>query len=105
MRLSVIAALIATAVIALPASAARATTNPIVGGGSFVRTGPFIDGWIYVFECHVVAPGATTTTVSSCSMSPRGPIDAPTVTQQGSAAYLRCRLHRPQHCLHALLDG
>jgi hypothetical protein len=65
---------------------ASAATAPLTGGGSFVRTAPFIDGWIYAFECHALAPGAQTTTVESCSMSPRGPITAPRSTAGGPFA-------------------
>ena len=71
------------AVSASPAAAA----GPIVGGGSFARSIPFIDGWIYTWECHAAAPGAASTTISSCTLnSVDGPIGAPSVTSTGPAA-------------------
>jgi hypothetical protein len=78
--------LILVASLTIASTTASAATPPITGGGSFVRTGPFIDGWIYEFECHAIAPGAQTTTVDSCSMSPRGPITAPKTTSNGPFA-------------------
>jgi hypothetical protein len=83
---SIVVALLTGAFIAVPATGAAAATTPITGGGSFARTVPFIDGWIYAFECHAVAPGALTTTVDSCSMSPYGPITAPKATATGPFA-------------------
>jgi hypothetical protein len=85
-RNSHILALATIAIAALPVTGAAAATTPIVGGGSFARTAPFIDGWIYAFECHASAPGALTTTVDSCSMSPYGPITAPKATATGPFA-------------------
>jgi hypothetical protein len=40
----------------------------MVGGGSFARTIPFIDGSIYAYECHAFAPGAASTSVDSCNL-------------------------------------
>jgi hypothetical protein len=64
---------------ATPASAAGA----LAGGGSFARTIPFIDGDIYAFECHAVAPGAVSTSVDSCTL---GAVAAPATQQTGPAA-------------------
>jgi hypothetical protein len=72
------------AVVAMPAVAAPA---PLVAGGSFVRTIPFIDGTLYTFECHAVAPGAASTTVSACTMTDGlHTIAAPPATTLGQAA-------------------
>jgi hypothetical protein len=82
------ATLIAAAVAATAAvPAASAAPAPIVGGGSFARTIPFIDGNIVAFECHAAAPGAVSTTVSSCVLnSAYGPVPAPASTSTGPAA-------------------
>jgi hypothetical protein len=72
------------AAVAGPVSSASAA-GPMVGGGSFAQTVPFIDGTLYAFECHVAAPGAVSTTVSSCDL--RGPTysaaGAPATTSNG----------------------
>ena len=81
LRAAALAAAI-TAVFATPAAAA----GPIVAGGSFVRTVPFIDGYIYSFECHAAAPGAVSTTISSCALNSIG---APPVTMAGPFAATR----------------
>ena len=73
-------ALAAAAVAAAPASAA---TAPMAAGGSFARTAPFIDGSIYAFECHASAPGALSTTISSCALNS---VSAPPSTQPGPVA-------------------
>jgi hypothetical protein len=65
-RFIALATCCAALVAAAPASAAPA---PIVAGGSFARTVPFIDGSIYEFECHAAAPGATSTRITSCVLS------------------------------------
>ncbi|HEY2436506.1 MAG TPA: hypothetical protein VGH93_04955 [Solirubrobacteraceae bacterium] len=80
------AALIAGALSAAAASTAAAADPALMGGGSFARTVPFVDGQIYAFECHALAPGAQTTTVDSCSMTPDGPIAAPPATASGPFA-------------------
>lgn len=87
-RAAAAAALIAAAVAATAAvPAASAAPAPIVGGGSFARTIPFIDGNIVAFECHAAAPGAVSTTVSSCALnSVYGPVPAPASTSPGPAA-------------------
>jgi hypothetical protein len=87
-RAAALAALIAAAVAATAAvPAASAAPAPIVGGGSFARTIPFIDGNIVEFECHAAAPGALSTTVSSCVLnSVFGPVAAPESTSPGPAA-------------------
>jgi hypothetical protein len=82
-RSTALVALTAAVVTAVPTSAASAATAPIVGGGSFARTIPFIDGSIYAFECHAAAPGAASTTVDSCLL---GSIAAPPATSQGPVA-------------------
>jgi hypothetical protein len=76
-------ALTAAVATAVPTTAASAATAPIIGGGSFARTVPFIDGSIYAFECHAAAPGAASTSVNSCLL---GSIAAPPVTSQGPVA-------------------
>jgi hypothetical protein len=81
-RRAALIALAAGAIAAVPPTSAAAATTPIVAGGSFARTVPFIDGYIYVFECHAVAPGALSTTISACY----GPSTAPAVTSPGPAA-------------------
>ncbi|HEV3228489.1 MAG TPA: hypothetical protein VGY97_03365 [Solirubrobacteraceae bacterium] len=68
LRMAALGALVAGAIIAVPAATASAATAPIVGGGSFARTIPFIDGWVYAYECHAFAPGAVSTSVDSCSL-------------------------------------
>ena|SRR5438309_2229874 len=84
LRLPVLLALSVSAFAAAPADAAN---PPIVAGGSFARTVPFIDGSIYAFECHAAAAGAVSTTISSCTLnSIDGAVGAPPVTQQGPAA-------------------
>src|SRR5690349_19269917 len=83
-----LAALTAAAIGALAAGPAGAA-SPLVAGGSFVRTVPFIDGSIYAFECHAAAPGAVSTTVSSCTMVTSAGVNeagAPAVTSSGSVA-------------------
>jgi hypothetical protein len=76
--------LAAATVCAAPAGAAPA---PMVAGASFARTVPFIDGTIYAFECHAAAPGATSTTISSCALSDGlHTIAAPPTTSAGPAA-------------------
>ena len=69
--------------IAVPATSAAAAPVPIVGGASFARTAPFIDGTIYAFECHATAPGAVTTSVDSCSLNAYA---APASTSSGPVA-------------------
>ena len=59
--------------LALAASALAAT---------FVRTIPFIDGYIYAYECHAIAPGATTITISHCSTDS---IDDPPIASESVA--------------------
>jgi len=83
--LSLRAALLA-AVVAAVSAAPAAAAGPIVAGGSFVRTAPFIDGYIYSFECHATAPGAVATTISSCALNSIG---APPVTMAGPVAATR----------------
>ena len=51
----------------LAAAAPAAASAAITAGGSFARTAPFIDGTIYVFECHAAAPGAVQ--ITSCTMT------------------------------------
>jgi hypothetical protein len=86
-RSAALAVLIAGAISALPAGAASAASTPIVGGGSFARTVPFIDGYIYAFECHVAAPGAVSTSVNSCVLTNgTSSIAAPPSTSSGSFA-------------------
>lgn len=82
------AALAACATVpAIGAPAASAANAPIVAGGSFARTIPFVDGNIVAFECHAAAAGAVSTTISSCALnSVFGPVGAPPVTQTGPAA-------------------
>jgi hypothetical protein len=85
-RPAVLVALIAGLTTAASATEASAAT-PIVGGGSFARTIPFIDGSIYAWECHAAAPGAVSTTISSCTLnSVDGADGAPPVTSQGPVA-------------------
>ena len=61
--------------------------KPLVGGASFARTAPFIDGVIYLYECHAAAPGAVSTSVDSCTItSSRGTSSAPPSTSPGPAA-------------------
>jgi hypothetical protein len=79
-RTATLIALTAGAFAAAPAQAAPA---PVVGSGSFAKTIPFIDGDIYAFECHAVAPGAVSTSVNSCTL---GPVAAPPATQAGEVA-------------------
>jgi hypothetical protein len=86
-RLAAMIVLSAAAMTTVSATPATAATTPIVGGGSFARTIPFIDGWVYAFECHAAAPGAVSTTVSQCnlmSVYPAGTASA--VTSQGPVA-------------------
>lgn len=78
------AALVALSAGAFGAAPASAATGPLVGGGSFARTVPFIDGDLYAFECHAVAPGAVTTSVVSCAL---GSATAPPASAQGPAAF------------------
>jgi hypothetical protein len=87
-RWAALAALIAAAMTMLLPPAAPAATTPIVGGGSFVRTAPFIDGWIYAFECHAAAAGAVSTSVDSCLLRYAGltASGAPASTSQGPVA-------------------
>lgn len=86
-RRSATAAIAVLATCAIAAPAASAANAPIVAGGSFARTIPFIDGNIVVFECHAAAAGAVSTTISSCQLnSVYGPVGAAPVTQTGSAA-------------------
>src|SRR5437764_8578673 len=81
------AALCALAVAAVPATSAHAATGALVGAGSFARTIPFIDGDVYAFECHAVAPGALTTRVTSCALtSSFGTVSAPGASSTGPAA-------------------
>ena len=82
------AALLALAVAAaVPATDAHAATGALVGGGSFARTAPFIDGVIYLYECHAAAPGALTTRVDSCTISSsRGTSSAPSASSPGPFA-------------------
>jgi hypothetical protein len=47
-----------------PASAALT----LVGNGAFVQTAPFIDGTLVTFGCSVAAPGATSTSIDSCTL-------------------------------------
>jgi hypothetical protein len=63
------AALLAVAAALACAAPAAAAPDPLVAGGSFARTVPFIDGTVHAFECHAAAPGATSTTVSSCVLT------------------------------------
>jgi hypothetical protein len=82
--LASIVAVAAGLVAAAPASAAPA---PIVAGGSFVRTAPFIDGYIMFWECHAAAPGAVSTTIGSCALKAGvSSYEAGPVTQSGPAA-------------------
>lgn len=84
---TLLAAAIAVAVPATAATTASAATTPIVGGGSFARTVPFIDGSIVAYECHAAAPGAVSTTVNSCVLnSVFGPVAAAPSTSPGPAA-------------------
>jgi hypothetical protein len=79
--------LAALAAVMLAPSSALAADGPLAGGGSFARTAPFVDGWLYAFECHAAAPGAVATTVSSCTLdSIDGAVAAPPATAQGAAA-------------------
>jgi hypothetical protein len=80
-RTACAAALAVTALFA--ASPAHAATGALVGGGSFARTIPFIDGDIYTFECHAAAPGAVSTRVDSCTL---GAVAAPPASSAGAAA-------------------
>ena len=66
--LAVLAAIVVPIAL-LAAGAAGAADAPITAGGSFVQTVPFIDGTLYTFECHAAAPEASSTTISSCTMS------------------------------------
>ena len=76
-------ALVAGLLAAAPSEAAA----PIVAGGAFARTAPFIDGYIVPFECHAVAAGAVSTTISSCVLKAGGSsIAAPPVTSTGPFA-------------------
>ena len=68
-RRAALGALSVVAVGALAAPAAGAANAPLVAGGSFAQTVPFIDGTIYPFECHAFAAGATTTAINSCVLS------------------------------------
>ena len=87
LRTPALAALAAATAIAVPTTTAAAATTPIVGGGSFARTIPFIDGSIVAYECHAAAPGAVSTTVNSCVLnSVFGPDAAPPSTSPGPAA-------------------
>lgn len=92
LRAAALSALAAAIAVAVPATTAAATTaaaatTPIVGGGSFARTIPFIDGSIVAYECHAAAPGAVSTTVSSCVLnSVFGPVPASPSTSPGPAA-------------------
>jgi hypothetical protein len=80
------AALIALAAGFTAAAPAQAAA-PIVAGGSFARTAPFIDGYIVPWECHAVAAGAVSTTISSCVLKAgASSIPAPPVTQTGPVA-------------------
>jgi hypothetical protein len=74
---------LAAAAVAIPATTAEAANAPLVGGASFARTIPFIDGTIYAFECHASAPGAVSTSIDSCTM---GQYAAPASTSSGSVA-------------------
>jgi hypothetical protein len=66
-----------------PASAA----TPLTAGGAFARTIPFIDGQLYEYECHAAAPGAVSTSITSCALtSTFGTVQAPPATSQGPAA-------------------
>jgi hypothetical protein len=86
-RRAVLIALTAGAVMSVMAPGAGAATAPIVGGGSFARTVPFIDGWIYAFECHAAAPGAVSTSVDSCVLYYAYPAgSAPASTSTGPVA-------------------
>jgi len=76
-------ALVALTVGALGAVPASAATTPLLGGGSFARTIPFIDGYLYVYECHAVAPGAVSTSVDRCAFGSTG---APAASAQGPVA-------------------
>jgi hypothetical protein len=69
--------------LAVSAAAAQAAPAPIVGGASFAKTIPFIDGTIYAFECHAAAPGAVSTSIDSCSLNNYG---ASPSTSSGSFA-------------------
>jgi hypothetical protein len=69
--------------LAVSAAAAQAAPAPIVGGASFAKTIPFIDGTIYAFECHAAAPAAVSTSVDSCSLNN---YSAPPSTSSGSVA-------------------
>jgi hypothetical protein len=87
LRAAALTALAAAIAVAVPATTAAAATTPIVGGGSFARTIPFIDGSIVAYECHAAAPGAVSTTVNSCVLnSVFGPVPAPPSTSPGPAA-------------------
>ena len=80
-------ALCALAATALGSSPAGAAPAPIAAGASFARTAPFIDGTVYAFECHAAAPGATSTTISSCALTDGlHTITAPAATSAGPAA-------------------
>jgi hypothetical protein len=86
-RRFLIAALLASALAAVAAVPAGAAPAPLVAGGSFARTVPFIDGTLYAFECHAGAPGAAATTISACTLSDGlHTIAAPAATSLGQAA-------------------
>jgi hypothetical protein len=81
------AALLALAAAAIGAAPASAAPAPLTAGASFARTVPFIDGTVYAFECHAAAPGASTTTVSSCNLTDGlHNNNAPAVTSNGPFA-------------------
>jgi hypothetical protein len=82
-KTAAIAILSVTAAIGAPATPAGAATGALAGGGSFARTIPFIDGNLYAFECHAVAPGAVSTSVDSCAL---GAVAAPAARQAGPVA-------------------
>jgi hypothetical protein len=81
------APLLASALGAVAAAPADAAPAPIVAGGSFAQTVPFIDGTVYAFECHAAAPGAASTTISACTLTDGlHDIAAPPATSLGGAA-------------------
>lgn len=76
--------LVALTVSAFSAVPASAATTPLVGAGSFARTIPFIDGYLYQYACAAHAPGAVSTSVESCTFGATG---APPATAQGAVAF------------------
>jgi hypothetical protein len=79
--------LMALGLVPLAASPAAAAEPPIAAAGSFARTIPFIDGELYAYECTASAPGAVSTSITSCQLTSRfGTVGAAPTTSQGAAA-------------------